>query len=255
MKLGLNLYSIKTLMQNEEDFLATTLKLKEMGYEVLQFSGATFNAEMIKRVSEQTGVPFVLTHVGYDRIVGDTQKLMEEHALFGCKNIGLGALSIEEMNDEDLFKDRIEKLNEAGEVMKKNGFKFFYHNHHTEMTRLKNGELKLYYMLKNMPNINFTLDTYWLQYGGLNPVKVFNDFKDRIECVHLKDYRVVYKEEAFKPEFAPCGEGTLDLKALIKAGLESGAKYFLVEQDDAIRYENPLLEVEKSINYLKEITK
>ncbi len=255
MKLGLNLYSIKTLIQTEEDFLKTALTLKEMGYEVLQFSGAPFNAEMIKRVSEQSAMPVVLTHVSDDRIINDTVKLMEEHASFGCKNIGLGALSIETMNNEDEFKKKIEELNKAGEVMKKNGFKFFYHNHHTEMTRLSNGELKLYYMLKNMPYINFTLDTYWLQYGGLNPVKVFNDFDGRIECVHLKDYRVVFNDGAFKPEFAPCGCGTLDFKALIKAGLDSGTKYFLVEQDDAIKYENPLGEVEKSIKYLKEITK
>lgn len=255
MKLGLNLYSIKTLIQTEEDFLKTALTLKEMGYEVLQFSGAPFNAEMIKRVSEKTGIPFVLTHVSDDRIINDTNRLMEEHALFNCKNIGLGALSIETMLDEDKFKSTIEKLNKAGEVMKKNGFNFFYHNHHSEMMRLKSGELKLYYMLKNMPYINFTLDTYWLQYGGLNPVKVFEDFKGRIECVHLKDYRVVFNDGAFKPEFAPCGYGTLDFKALIKAGLDSGTKYFLVEQDDAIRYENPLGEVEKSIKYLKEITK
>lgn len=255
MKLGLNLYSIKTLLQNEQDFLKTTIRLKEMGYEVLQFSGAPFDAEMIKRVSEETGIPFVLTHVSDDRIINDTNRLMEEHALFNCKNIGLGALSIETMLDEDKFKSTIEKLNKAGEVMKKNGFNFFYHNHHSEMMRLKSGELKLYYMLKNMPYINFTLDTYWLQFGGLNPVKVFEDFKGRIECVHLKDYRIVFADGAYKPEFAPCGSGTLDFKALIKAGLDSGTKYFLVEQDDAIRYENPLGEVEKSIKYLKEITK
>lgn len=255
MKLGLNLYSIKTLIQTEEDFLKTALTLKEMGYEVLQFSGAPFNAEMIKRVSEQSAMPVVLTHVSDDRIINDTDKLMEEHALFGCKNIGLGALSIETMNNEDEFKKKIEELNKAGEVMKKNGFNFYYHNHHTEMVRLSSGETKLYYMLNNMPYINFTLDTYWLQYGGLNPVKVFNDFKGRIECVHLKDYRITFSEGVFKPEFAPCGSGTLDLKALIKAGLDGGTKYFLVEQDDAIKYENPLNEVEKSINYLKEITK
>ncbi len=255
MKLGLNLYSIKTLLQNEQDFLETTIRLKEMGYEVLQFSGAPFSAEMIKRVSEETGIPFVLTHVSDDRIINDTNRLMEEHALFNCKNIGLGSLSMETIADGDTFKKKIEELNKAGEVMKKNGFNFFYHNHHSEMTRLDSGELKLYYMLKNAPYINFTLDTYWLQYGGLNPVKVFEDFKGRIECVHLKDYRTVFTGEMFKPEFAPCGSGTLDFKALIKAGLDSGTKYFLVEQDDAIRYENPLGEVEKSIKYLKEITR
>ena len=33
-------------------------------------------------------------------------------------------------------------------------------------------------------------------------------------------------------EFAEIGEGNLDIKAIIEAGIESGAQYFLIEQDD-----------------------
>ena len=33
-------------------------------------------------------------------------------------------------------------------------------------------------------------------------------------------------------EFAEIGEGNLNIKEIIEAGLESGAQYFLVEQDD-----------------------
>lgn len=33
-------------------------------------------------------------------------------------------------------------------------------------------------------------------------------------------------------QFAEVGEGSLDMKGIIEAGLESGSQYFLVEQDD-----------------------
>ena len=33
-------------------------------------------------------------------------------------------------------------------------------------------------------------------------------------------------------EFAEVGEGNLDMPAIMEAGLESGAQYFFVEQDD-----------------------
>ena len=33
-------------------------------------------------------------------------------------------------------------------------------------------------------------------------------------------------------EFAEVGEGNLDIPAIMEAGLESGAQYFLVEQDE-----------------------
>ena len=51
MKFGLNLFSIRNLIATEEEFLKTAKKLKEMGYSYMQFSGAPYDAEKIKRVS------------------------------------------------------------------------------------------------------------------------------------------------------------------------------------------------------------
>ena len=73
-----------------------------------------------------------------------------------------------------------------------------------------------------------------------------------IRLVHLKDYRIgempipeggvdfTSKEGMMKfmsnftniVQFAEVGEGTLDMPAIIQAGLEGGGEYFLVEQDD-----------------------
>ena len=89
---GINLYSLRNSIKTEPELLETAFKLREMGYSFLQFSGTAFDADMIKRVSDESGLPFVLTHVPMDRIIGDTEALMEEHARFGCKNIGLGAM-------------------------------------------------------------------------------------------------------------------------------------------------------------------
>ena len=89
---GINLYSLRNSIKTEPELLETAIKLREMGYSFLQFSGTAFDADMIKRVSDESGLPFVLTHVPMDRIIGDTEALMEEHARFGCKNIGLGAM-------------------------------------------------------------------------------------------------------------------------------------------------------------------
>ena len=75
MKAGLNLFSIRNFLKTEEDFLATAIKLKEMGYSYMQFSGAPFDADQIARVSKESGMPVYLTHVPMDRIIGDTEKL------------------------------------------------------------------------------------------------------------------------------------------------------------------------------------
>ena len=246
---GINLYSLRNSIKTEPELLETAIKLREMGYSFLQFSGTAFDADMIKRVSDESGLPFVLTHVPMDRIIGDTEALMEEHARFGCKNIGLGAMGSKIIMDEKACFETIEKLEAAAEKMEKNGFSFFYHNHHHEFFKY-NGETIFDYMIKNAPHINFTFDTYWAQYGGVNVIEFINKLKGRIACVHLKDYRISLKEK-FIPDFAPVGDGTIDFKAIVPKMLEAGAEYFIVEQDNAADAEDPFGEAKRSIDYLK----
>lgn len=254
MKAGLNLFSLRKSITTEADFLATANRLKEMGYSYLQFSGASFDAEMIARVSGESGMPVYLTHVPMDRILGDTEKLMEEHALFGCKNIGLGAMPKDAIKDETLCKKTIEELNAAGEKMRQNGFNFFYHHHHFEFYK-HNGETVFDYMIRNAPYINFTVDTYWLQYGGVSVTEFIEKLAGRIECVHLKDYLIDFplepeKEQKFTPRFCPVGDGTINFRAAVEQAKKSGAKYFFVEQDNAPLFADPFEQVGRSINYI-----
>ena len=248
---GLNLYSLRNFIATEEDFLATANKLREMGYSYLQYSGAPFDAEKIKRVSEASGMPVYLTHVPMDRILGDTEALIEEHLRFGCKNIGLGAMPLDIIKDEALCKKTVEDLNRAGEIMAKSGSKFFYHHHHFEFFK-HGGETVFDYMIKNAPYINFTVDTYWLQYGGVSVAEFIEKLSGRIECVHLKDYMIDYAAgKGFQPRFCPVGDGTIDFAGATAAAKASGARYFFVEQDNAPDFDDPLGQVERSINYIK----
>ncbi len=253
MDAGLNLYTLHKLIGTEEGLVEVTLRLKEMGYSYLQFSGAPFSGEMIARVSERTDIPFVLTHVPYDRIVGDTDRLMEEHALFGCKRIGLGWIPPETVADECECKTKIDELNRAAERMEKAGFTLFYHNHHMEFMRYS-GESVFDYMIKNAPSLHFTLDTYWAQYGGVDVIELIRRLKGRIECVHLKDYAITYDREKkeCKPVFAPVGYGNMDFARIVSEAKKSGAEYFFVEQDNACLLPDTWGEVKKSIDYIKE---
>ena len=255
MKAGLNLFSIKNLLDSEGHFLDTALKLKEMGYSYAQFSGMPFDADMIARVSSAAELPIVLTHVPMDRILNDTDALMEEHSRFGCKNIGLGMMPVATIVDKNEAYKTIEALDRVGEKMKKNGFGFFYHHHHFEFYK-HDGETVFDYILKNAKNINFTLDSYWLQFGGVNIPETVDKLKGRIECVHMKDYMIALKDDsekvAVEPRFAPVGDGTIDFASFVEHARAAGAKYFLVEQDNASKLPDTLGQVERSIKYITE---
>ena len=255
MNAGLNLFTLRKSITTETDFLNTANSLRDMGYSYLQYSGGPYDADMIARVSKESGLPIVLTHVPMDRILTETDALMEEHARFDCHNIGLGMMPKEVITDEKSCKEKIAELNAAGEKMRKNGFNFFYHHHNFEFLKY-NGETVFDYMIENAPYINFTADTYWLQYGGVDICRYLEKLSGRIECVHLKDFgmKVSKDEESGKikmePTFAPVGDGTIDFKSAVESAKSSGAKYFLVEQDNAPTFDDPFAQVERSIKYI-----
>lgn len=253
MQAGLNLYSIRNYLDTEEHFLQAAYALREMGYSYIQYSGGAFDADRIKRVSKASGLPVVLTHVPMNRILEDTRALMEEHDRFGCKNIGLGAMPPDAIADEVRCKSLIEQLDRAGEIMHQNGFSFFYHHHHFEFFK-HGGQSVFDYIVDNAPHINLTLDTYWLQYGGVDVGATVDRLAGRIGCVHLKDYKITNSPEApgsFSPVFAPVGDGTLDFAALIPRMKAAGTKYFLVEQDNAATLPDTMEQVARSIYYIK----
>lgn len=252
MDAGLNLYSIHKLIKEPEEYRKICRIVKEMGYCYAQYSGRALEPELIRSVQGETGLTIVLTHVPMERILDDTQKLMEEHAVFGCRNIGLGGISRSILLDETKLLETLAKLNEAGRVMADNGYKFFYHNHHNEFLKLSSGQCIMDYMIENCPYINFTADTYWIQYGGGDVLAYLKKMTGRIGCIHLKDYRIIADaDKTLRPQFAPVGEGNLDFADIVRVAKEAGTEYFLVEQDDATEYEDPMAQVRSSINYIR----
>lgn len=93
MKLGAQLYSLRTFTQNAEDLRTAILKCKAMGYQNVQFSGvANMGADVWAQISRETEMEIVCTHSAFDRIVRDTDALIAEHKVFGCSVIGIGSM-------------------------------------------------------------------------------------------------------------------------------------------------------------------
>lgn len=252
MEAGLNLYSLHKLVKTEDDLKELALKLKAMGYTYLQVSGLPLSAEQIARALAPSGLPVYLTHSGLSDILENTQKVIDFNEALGCKNIGLGALPSEIIADEKECKTVIEKLNAVAQTLKNKGYTFFFHNHHCEFVKY-NGQTVYDYMIENAPDIHFIADIYWFQYGGVSITEYLKKMNGRVECIHLKDYKLVAGENsanAFVPRFAPVGSGTINMRSVVDAALASGAKYFFVEQDDAWSYPDPLAQVESSIRFI-----
>lgn len=253
MKFGLNMYSVRNRLQTEEDFLAACHELREMGYAYMQFSGAPFDAKMVKRVSNASGLPVCLTHVPLDRILHDTDALVDEHFEMGCQYIGLGAMSpISLIFDPLKCYEAIDALEVAAAKIAQRGGKLFYHNHAFEFIKRDN-QTVFDYILEKAPHLHFTLDVYWVQVGGMDICSTLDRLEGRVECVHLKDYQITVPDSEnirYEPICAPVGDGSIDFTKVIKHARAAGTEYFFVEQDNASLLPDTMEQVARSARYL-----
>ncbi|MBE6665105.1 MAG: sugar phosphate isomerase/epimerase [Ruminococcaceae bacterium] len=251
MIIGAQLYTVRDFAKNLTDFEETLKKIADLGCKTVQVSGTCeYEAEWLNEKLKENGLACVLTHIKASDILENTEKVCRDHGIFGCSNIGLGAVPGGKLNDEIYekfkadFMPAIEKINKAG-------YRFFYHNHAFEFSKSADGKRFFEKMLEDFPaeKMSITFDTYWAQFAGADPAKALLSLKGRAQCVHLKDMTVWERNEN---RMAPVGHGNMDFEAILAAAEQVEAEYLLVEQDNCYG-EDPFVCLKKSFDYLKSL--
>lgn len=229
MELGAQLYTLREYTQTPGDLDYSLGRVAEMGYRTVQISAiGPIPAETVKALCDRHGLQIVLTHTDPVRILNDTEAVIREHEIMGCKYIGIGMMPQKYRSPEWLwhfaadYKEAARKIAAAGKLL-------MYHNHNLEFQKF-DGKLVMETLMESFApeEMGFTLDTYWVQMGGGDVCGWLRKLKGRTPCVHLKDMAV----RGMEPIMAPVGEGNLDFPGILKT-LESvgGVEYLLVEQD------------------------
>jgi len=163
------------------------------------------------------------------------KKLFDLARTFGMKNLSCDP-------DPDSF-DSVEKLTEEY------GITVAIHPHGPGHRWAKVEQLEKAFA--NRPNrIGLCADTGHLIRAGEDPLKVCEHFKDRLHCLHLKDFKKLAGDNQW--EDVPAGDASLDVDGLVKflAGIKSAAPVF-------IEYEggNPVPSAQKSLDRVKAAVK
>lgn len=258
MKIGVQLYTLRNHLKTLDDFEQTLQRVAEMGFHYIQVSGTCpYEPDWLAEQLKKYNLKCVLTHTPLTQLAADPAKVAADHSIFDCKCVGLGSMpnlfKNETISNEDMVQQFITKIAPIAKTLQEHNKYFMYHNHHFEFTKMKNGDTIFDTLLKNFPadQMGFTLDTYWVQYGGLNPAKLIRRLKGRIPCIHFKDYQVIrYPKASSDIRFAPVGAGNLDWDDIISAAIEADVEYALIEQDDCYDAD-PFICLEQSLNFLK----
>lgn len=227
MKLGAQFYSIRDNTTTPADLYKSFKAIKSIGYEVVQMSAiCDIDPSLLKSYSDEFSLPITCTHSPFDRIINDTDKLIEEHKIYGCPTIGIGYMPNEYHNGNvyafvDAIREPLRKIKAAG-------LELAYHNHAFEFEKV-DGKLVYDILIDELPELNFIIDTYWFKYAGYDYLEYIQRLgKERINNIHFKDM-----QSEPQGSICPCGNGVIDFKPVIKLCDELGIENALVEQDNA----------------------
>lgn len=256
-KIGVQMMMLKDKV-SELGAYETMKRLHELGFsavEVSQIPMTEENVGELKRASEDFNIEIAAISAPLDpmmpgapgeTLTNDFDKIVNDCKTLNCNFIRIGMLPLIIMGNKDEILNFIDRAEEMAVRLAEHDIELYYHTHHIEFQQY-DGEYLLDMMKNNTSKLGFELDVHWIQRAGVNPVSFIREYKDRVALLHLKDYRIGdldVKEDDLNDmakffdkftnliEFAEVGEGNLDMKAIMDAGLESGAKYFLIEQDD-----------------------
>ncbi|NCA67799.1 MAG: sugar phosphate isomerase/epimerase, partial [Clostridia bacterium] len=147
MKTGAQLYTIRDYCKDLTSFSESLKKLADIGYKYVQISGTcNYEALWLKEQLNENGLVCVITHTVPELIKNETEKVTEEHKIFGCNNIGIGYFDIK----NEGAKGFEEKFFPAAVKIKEAGCYLMYHNHANEFEKI-NGKTHLAHMAELFP--------------------------------------------------------------------------------------------------------
>ncbi len=259
IKIGVQAMMLKEKFEEIGTF-ETLKQVSELGYNAVEISQVPMtpeNVAEIKKAKDELGMEIAsLSCVvsnegsgGNDDLETKFDKIVEDCKTLEVDLLRIGMLPFNNMRNLDTVLEFTREANEYAKRLKEHGINLYYHNHHVEF-RKYNGKFMLDIIAEECPDLGFELDLHWVQRGGANPIDLIEQYADRTELIHLKDYRVgEIPAEAFEAleegdiakfypqfvniiEFAELGQGSMDYKAIMEAAIEAGGvRYALVEQD------------------------
>ncbi|MBR3868697.1 MAG: sugar phosphate isomerase/epimerase [Clostridia bacterium] len=232
IKVGIQSFTIRDYCKTIEDIDKTLAELASWGVKDIQISGigkVDWNelAETVKKYD----MTVCVTHTPFERMMKETDAVIDEHINLGCDCLGIGAMPGEYERTEEGIDKFIADLIPVAKRMRKRGVHLAYHNH--------DFDLKLYgdkSILDRMLELDsdllwFVPDVAWLQIAGENPAEYLKKMQGRVKVLHFKDYNPVEGQE-HPWAFTELGKGVVDLPACYETAKEMGIPYIMFEQDN-----------------------
>ena len=242
---GIQLYSIRTEMK--ADPLGTLKQLSKMGYKHVEHANYInrkfygWSPKEFKKILNDLGMKMpsghtVMTSENWDaskKDFNDAWKYtVEDAAEMGQLFVISPWIEEEKRNSISDLKSLMEIFNKSGELCKKSGMKFGYHNHDFEFSKTLEGKTIFDIILSETdPSLVMQqLDIGNMINGGAKALDIMKKYPGRFESMHVKD-EITATEGHDKYESTILGKGIVPVKEIIDLGRKWGTKHFIIEQE------------------------
>jgi sugar phosphate isomerase/epimerase len=235
-QIAAQLYTVREFTQTAKGLAQSLKKIRDIGYTAVQISAiGPIPDQEVKTIVDDLGLTICNTHVRpEDKPWADLEAVIEQHHCWNCQHVAIGIMPQRYRGQgEDGFKRFAQEASQIGERFHKEGLTFSYHNHSFEFVRFgtRTG-LDILFDESDPRYLQAELDTYWLQYGGGDPVEWVKKVSDRMPVVHLKDMVIADNGKYDGVQMiAEIGEGNLNWSAILQACREAQVEWYAVEQD------------------------
>ena len=246
---GLQLYTLRDDMPKDPAGVLT--KVSNYGYNQIEsyegpkgmFWGMK-NTEF-KKLLTGLDLSLVSSHCKFQE---DFERKAGEAGEIGMKYLLCAYLGPQKSLDD--FKRYAEQFNKCGEICKKNGVRFAYHNHDYSFVPLE-GSMPQDVMMQNTDKdlVDYELDMYWAVFAGQDPVKWINKYPGRFRLCHVKD-RKQNAAPTDRDASVNLGAGSIDYSSILNQAAKDGMNYFIVEQE-AYAGTTPLDATKANADYMK----
>ena len=243
---GIQLYSVRDDMG--KDPLGTLKQLAAMGYKYVEHANYVnrkfygYDPKEFRKVLDDLGIKMYSGHTVMGSQHWDADKkeftdlwknTVEDAAIMGQKYVISPSLNEALRKDKDGLLRFMEVFNKSGELCKKHGMKFGYHNHDFEFREKLDGEVMYDIMMKNTDAdlVIQQLDIGNLYNGGAIAADIVKKYPKRFSSLHVKD-EIKASEGNERYESTILGKGIVNVKDVIDM-VRKNVKgvHYIIEQE------------------------
>lgn len=262
---GVQLYSVRNEMM--KDPLGTLKQLASFGYKYVEHANYInrkfygYSAADFRKILDDLGMKMPSGHTVMGKGHWDADKkeftdawkwTVEDAAIVGQQFVISPWLDDSLRKTYDDLLRYMEVFNKSGELCKKSGMKFGYHNHDFEFSQQLNGQSVYDIILSNTDQslVMQQLDIGNLYNGGAKAIDIVKKFPGRFQSMHVKD-EILATGGHEKYESAVLGKGIVNVKEVIDLGRKSGGTIHFIIEQESYQGQSPLDAVKEDLEIMK----